>query len=59
MRKVLGVTGIRSDYDIMSSVFRAIDDRDDLEPIAGWQILRHQLRHANIGAVIEPHKALE
>jgi GDP/UDP-N,N'-diacetylbacillosamine 2-epimerase (hydrolysing) len=31
MRKVLGVTGIRSEYDIMSSVFQAIDDRDDLE----------------------------
>ncbi|WP_232463443.1 UDP-N-acetylglucosamine 2-epimerase [Tumebacillus avium] len=30
-RKVLGVTGIRSEYDIMSSVFRAIDDHPDLE----------------------------
>ena len=31
MRKVLGVTGIRSEYDIMSSVFAAIDARDDLD----------------------------
>ena len=31
MRKILGVTGIRSEYDIMSSVFRAISDRDDLD----------------------------
>lgn len=30
-RFILGVTGIRSDYDIMSSVFRAIDDHQDLE----------------------------
>lgn len=30
-RSVLGVTGIRSEYDIMSSVFRAIDDHPDLE----------------------------
>lgn len=29
-RLVLGVTGIRSDYDIMSSVFRAIDSHPDL-----------------------------
>jgi GDP/UDP-N,N'-diacetylbacillosamine 2-epimerase (hydrolysing) len=29
-RKVLGVTGIRSDYEIMSSVFRAIVDHPDL-----------------------------
>ena len=27
---VLGVTGIRSDYDILSSVFRAIDKHEDL-----------------------------
>jgi GDP/UDP-N,N'-diacetylbacillosamine 2-epimerase (hydrolysing) len=27
---VLGVTGIRSEYDILSSVFRAIDDHKDL-----------------------------
>lgn len=34
-RKVLGVTGIRSEYDIMSSVFRAIDEHQllDLELI--------------------------
>jgi GDP/UDP-N,N'-diacetylbacillosamine 2-epimerase (hydrolysing) len=31
MRKILGVTGIRSDYDIMSSVFRAIADHPDME----------------------------
>lgn len=30
-RKVLGVTGIRSEYDIMSSVYRAIDNHPDLE----------------------------
>jgi len=30
-RLILGVTGIRSDYDLMSSVFRAIDDHQDLE----------------------------
>lgn len=30
-RKILGVTGIRSDYDIMSSVFRAIVDHPDLD----------------------------
>lgn len=30
-RRVLGVTGIRSDYDIMSSVFRAIADHPALE----------------------------
>lgn len=30
MRTVLGVTGIRSEYDIMSSVFRAIDDHPEL-----------------------------
>lgn len=30
-RRVLGVTGIRSEYDIMSSVFRAIDQHPDLE----------------------------
>ena len=30
-RKILGVTGIRSEYDIMSSVFRAIDDHPALE----------------------------
>ena len=30
-RSILGVTGIRSEYDIMSSVFRAIDDHPDLE----------------------------
>ena len=29
-RKILGVTGIRSDYDIMSSVFRSIADHKDL-----------------------------
>jgi GDP/UDP-N,N'-diacetylbacillosamine 2-epimerase (hydrolysing) len=31
MRTVLGVTGIRSEYDIMSSVFRAIADHPQLE----------------------------
>jgi len=30
-RFILGVTGIRSDYDIMSSVFRAIDNHQDLK----------------------------
>ncbi|MDR1658502.1 MAG: UDP-N-acetylglucosamine 2-epimerase [Deltaproteobacteria bacterium] len=30
MRKVLAVTGIRSEYDILSSVFKAIDDHPDL-----------------------------
>ncbi|NTU31061.1 UDP-N-acetylglucosamine 2-epimerase (hydrolyzing) [Brevibacillus sp. HB1.1] len=30
-RKVLGVTGIRSEYDIMSSVFRAIDSHPMLD----------------------------
>lgn len=30
-RLILGVTGIRSDYDIMSSVFRAIDDHQALD----------------------------
>ena len=30
-RKVLGVTGIRSEYDIMSSVFSAIQDHPDLD----------------------------
>lgn len=30
-RKILGVTGIRSEYDIMSSVFRAIADHPALE----------------------------
>ena len=30
-RLILGVTGIRSDYDLMSSVFRAIGDHQDLE----------------------------
>ena len=30
IRTVLGVTGIRSEYDIMSSVFRAIDKHADL-----------------------------
>lgn len=30
-RRVLGVTGIRSEYDIMSSVFRAIADHPDLD----------------------------
>ena len=30
-RLILGVTGIRSDYDIMSSVFRAIKNHPDLE----------------------------
>lgn len=31
IRRVLGVTGIRSEYDIMSSVFRAIDNHPELE----------------------------
>jgi len=31
MKKILGITGIRSEYDIMSSVFRSIDDHSDLE----------------------------
>ena len=31
IRTVLGVTGIRSEYDIMSSVFRAIDNHADLD----------------------------
>jgi len=31
MRKILGVTGIRSEYDIMSSVFRAITEHPDLQ----------------------------
>ncbi len=31
MRKVLGITGIRSEYDIMSSVYRAIEDHPHLE----------------------------
>ena len=31
MRRVLGVTGIRSEYDIMSSVYRAIEDHPQLE----------------------------
>jgi GDP/UDP-N,N'-diacetylbacillosamine 2-epimerase (hydrolysing) len=30
-RRVLAVTGIRSEYDILSSVFRAITARDDLD----------------------------
>lgn len=30
-RRVLGVTGIRSEYDIMSSVFRAISNHPELE----------------------------
>ena len=30
-RLVLGVTGIRSEYDIMSSVFRAVSDHPQLE----------------------------
>lgn len=30
-RKILGVTGIRSEYDIMSSVFRGIQDHPDLD----------------------------
>jgi GDP/UDP-N,N'-diacetylbacillosamine 2-epimerase (hydrolysing) len=30
MRQVLGVTGIRSEYDIMSSVYRAIDNHPEL-----------------------------
>lgn len=30
-RKILGVTGIRSEYDIMSSVFQAIVDRPELD----------------------------
>ena len=31
MKRILGVTGIRSEYDIMSSVFRAIMDHPDLD----------------------------
>ena len=31
IRKVLGVTGIRSEYDIMSSVFRAINNHPNLD----------------------------
>lgn len=31
MKKILAVTGIRSEYDIISSVLRAINDHDDLE----------------------------
>jgi GDP/UDP-N,N'-diacetylbacillosamine 2-epimerase (hydrolysing) len=31
MRRILGVTGIRSEYDIMSSVYRAIEDHPQLE----------------------------
>jgi GDP/UDP-N,N'-diacetylbacillosamine 2-epimerase (hydrolysing) len=31
MRKILGVTGIRSEYDIMSSVFRAIEAHPELD----------------------------
>lgn len=31
MRKVLAVTGIRSEYDILSSVFKAIDEHPDLD----------------------------
>lgn len=31
MKTVLGVTGIRSEYDIMSSVFRAISDHPELK----------------------------
>jgi GDP/UDP-N,N'-diacetylbacillosamine 2-epimerase (hydrolysing) len=31
MRKILGVTGIRSEYDIMSTVFRAIERHPDLQ----------------------------
>jgi len=30
-KKILAVTGIRSDYDIMSSVFRAISERPDMD----------------------------
>lgn len=30
-RKILGITGIRSEYDIMSSVFRAIEEHPALE----------------------------
>lgn len=30
-KRILGVTGIRSEYDIMSSVFRAIADHPDLD----------------------------
>lgn len=30
-RRILGVTGIRSEYDIMSSVFNAISDHPNLE----------------------------
>jgi GDP/UDP-N,N'-diacetylbacillosamine 2-epimerase (hydrolysing) len=30
-RKILGVTGIRSDYDIMSSVFQAVNEHPDLD----------------------------
>ena len=30
-RSILGVTGIRSEYDIMSSVFRAIEDHPELD----------------------------
>ena len=30
MKKILGVTGIRSEYDIMSSVFRSIQDHPKL-----------------------------
>jgi GDP/UDP-N,N'-diacetylbacillosamine 2-epimerase (hydrolysing) len=30
-KKILAVTGIRSEYDIMSSVFKSIDDHDELE----------------------------
>lgn len=30
-RKVLGVTGIRSEYDIMSTVFKEIDGHEDLD----------------------------
>ena len=30
-RKIMGITGIRSEYDIMSSVFRAIDSHSDLD----------------------------
>jgi len=30
-KKILAVTGIRSEYDIMSSVFRAISERSDLD----------------------------
>jgi GDP/UDP-N,N'-diacetylbacillosamine 2-epimerase (hydrolysing) len=31
LRKILGITGIRSEYDMMSSVFRAIDNHQELE----------------------------